>query len=86
MAGTVIKYRSLIDAGRIELLSDRRKKLTLNFAKKTQANPRFGAWFPEKKNTGHDLRNEKRFKELHARTERLKKSPLFYLRRELNAM
>ena len=79
-------YSELVNAGKIELLSERRRKLTVNFAKKTQANERFKDWFPVKKDTGHNLRTEKKFEEFHARTERLKKSPLFYMRRELNAI
>ena len=78
------KYDQLVSSGRIETLEERTKKLTLNFAKKCLKNPRFKTWFVEKNYSNLNLREERRFEELFARTERLKNSPLFYMRRALN--
>ena len=38
--GWDVKYRELVEGGKIEPLSERRKRLILNFAKKTEKNPR----------------------------------------------
>ena len=65
-------------------LCERRNNLILNFARKTEKNPRFKKWFPEKNYEDLNLRNEKKFEEFFARTERLKKSPLYHMRRQLN--
>ena len=70
-------YDSLVENGRVELLDVRRERLTLNFAKKCTCNNRFSDWFVEKKNTEYSLRKEKKYEEAFARTERMKKSPLF---------
>ena len=77
-------YNDLVSNGKIETLKSRRNKLTLNFAKKCEKNPRFKPWFAEKDYSNLNLREERRFEELFARTERLKNSPLFYMRRALN--
>ena len=78
-------YDELVASGRIETLHSRREKLTLNFALKAAASPRFQKWFPEKEYGNVCLRKKKKYEELNARTERLKKSPLYYMRRVLNA-
>ena len=79
------KYSDLVEQGRIVRLSERRHSLILNFAKKSEANPRFTNWFPKKSYEDLNLRRTKTFEEVYARTERLKNSPLFYMRRALNA-
>ena len=73
--------------GRIETLESRREKITLKFAEKTSKNPRFESWFRRKdySNVNPELRREQTFEESFARTERLRKSPVFYMRRVLNA-
>ena len=77
-------YDQLIADGTIESLSTRRDRLTVNFARKASASERFKDWFQEKSYKGLNLRKEKKFEELFARTERLKNSPLYYMRRALN--
>ena len=78
-------YDILISNGAIESLEARRECLTVNFAKKASASARFAAeWFPEKEYGDIGLREERKYKEFFARTERLMKSPLFYMRRALN--
>ena len=41
-------------------------------------------WFKLKEPSGYNVRREKKYIETRARTERLKKSPLHYMRRRLN--
>ena len=77
-------YNELVDQEKIVPLSKRREKLTVNFAKKAAASNRFGGWFEKKIPSAYDIRNEKTYVEHFARTERLRKSPLYYMRRRLN--
>ena len=67
----------------VETLRDRRIRLTDNFANKCLKSDRFRKWFPE-----NDLRRSGRqsekYKEFFAKNDRLKNSPLFYMRRRLN--
>ena len=80
-------YEDLIESGKVESMSARREKLTINFAKKAESNPRFAEWFPRRVyNNSVELRNEQKIEEKFARTDRLKKSPVFYMRRELNKL
>ena len=78
-------YDELVAAGKIETLFKRREKLTLSFAEKSAKNPRFEHWFKEKNYNGLNLRRGLNLEENYARTERLKKSPVYYMRRALNA-
>ena len=50
-------YRELIDTGKVESLKKRRERMTLNFAKKTESNPRFKKWFPRRNYNCLELRN-----------------------------
>ena len=77
-------YDEIIESGKMELLDNGREKLTVNFARKTAKQERFTDWFEEKKYNGLNLRHEKKYEEKFARTERLKKSPLYHMRRKLN--
>ena len=58
----------------------------LKFALKNTESERFKRWFPKNPDIATDLRRGSRnvYKEPFARTERLMKSPLFYMRRRLN--
>ena len=79
-------YDTLVQSGKIVPLKTRREELTLKFAKKAAESERFAAWFTEKSYENVNIRekNRKRYEERFARTERLKKSPLFYMTRMLN--
>ena len=77
-------YETLVAENRVERLEERREKLVINFAKKTAEMKRFETWFPRRNYNGISLRRENKFEEFYARTERYRKSPLFYMRRELN--
>ena len=68
----------------MQTLNERRENLTLKFVQKASKSERFGTWFQEKDYGDINLRQKKRFNEETARTERLKKSPVYYMRRLLN--
>ena len=76
-------YDVLVDSGRVEALDSRREKLTMNFARKAEKNPRFEHWF-EKSVPERTLRKQSTYVEKFARTERLRNSPLYYMRRAMN--
>ena len=82
-------YDQIISDNLLPSLSTRREELTLKFATKCANSARFGDWFPKKEHyedivNGHCLRTEKTYREDYARTDRLKNSPVFYMRRQLN--
>ena len=78
-------YQTLLEENEIEYVSQRRQKLTDKFILKTVSNPVYRErWFPIKEFIHHDLRKEKYYQEMHAKTDRLYKSPIYYYRRRLN--
>ena len=77
-------YRSLLQLTGLQTLKARRDARSDKFSAKCLANPRYQSWFqlnPHQRDTRHALK----YKELHARTKRLYNSPLFEMRRRLNA-
>ena len=71
----------------IDSLQDRRKNTCAKFAKKTQENPRFKDWFPERPAPAYERRKEgryRKFEEKTCKTQRCFNSPLYYYRRVLN--
>ena len=77
-------YRSILDNQEIPTMHQRRETLLLKFARKCANSERFKKWFPLKPDTGHRTRNNTKYLEFTARTERLSKSPLYEMRRLLN--
>ena len=77
-------YDELVNSVKIETLDSRRDSLVLKFAKKAAASTRFCRWFEKRDYGDLNLRKEMKYVEKKARKERLKKSPLFYMRRALN--
>ena len=67
----------------ITTLRERRIKLTDKFAQKCVESDRFKGWFPEATGRQSGRRSE-RYREFFAKNDRLKNSPLFYMRRRLN--
>ena len=68
----------------ITTLRQRRIELCDKFALKASASERFGpVWFPRRESTRSTRRGDK-FLETYARCDRLKQSPIFYMRRRLN--
>ena len=78
-------YEQALDDTGLDTLSDRREQLSLNFAKKCTKNPRTKEMFPLN-TASHDIwirKTEKYFVQ-PAKTERLAKSTIPYLQRQLN--
>ena len=82
--GNTYSYSRLLELAGLETLQQRREAACIKFAEKTAANPRFSLWFP-RRTTRARSRTQEEFVERRARTERRKKSPLFYFRRMLNS-
>ena len=75
--------RKLRERAGVETLRERRIAHCDRFANKCVTDPRFAAWFP--KNTNRSTRtSQETYLEGFARCDRLKNSPLFYMRRRLN--
>ena len=81
--GYGLSARKLRQKAGLKTLRQRRIELIDKFARKAANSPRFAKWFP-KNEGGRAVRNRDEFKEMHAKTDRLKNSPLFYMRRRLN--
>jgi hypothetical protein len=75
-------YRSLREKAGIELLSDRRLKAVDKFTAKCLAG-QFSGWFPLNE-AERKTRKQKKYRELYARCDRLRNSPIFFMRRRLN--
>ena len=66
----------------IPTLRQRRVELCDKFAGKAIKDPRFSRWFPLR--SGRPTRTSVKYEEKYARCDRLKDSPLFFMRRRLN--
>ena len=85
--GVGSSYSDILENNSMEKLSERRERMFVKFAVKSSKNPRISSkWFPERPPCQHDIRNQNKFIEYHARTDRLQKSPLFQLRKRLNEL
>ena len=78
-------YTELLNISGVESLWDRRERMMDKFICKLVQSDRFRKdWLPEKEFIHHDLRQELFFHEKFARTDRLYKSPKYFIRRRLN--
>ena len=69
----------------ISTLEERRIRRGDVFAMKAASNPRFAkSWFPERQEVGWNIRNRRTIQEVDARSTRLFRSPLAYLKRRIN--
>ena len=75
-------YDQLVESGKIVTLERRREELMLKFANKCTKSERFKDWFVEKPE--NNLIRRMKYEEKFARTERLRNSPIYYMRRALN--
>ena len=68
----------------LQTLTQRRKELSLNFAKQCIENEKLSNLFP--KNEEHEMktRNQEKYKVLHANTNRLRNSPVIQMQHLLN--
>ena len=81
--GYGLSGRSLRELASVTTLRQRRIEQTDKFARKCLENPRFSGWFP-KRSERRSERHPEDYKEFYARCERLKNSPLYYMRCRLN--
>ena len=82
--GWNISYEKILEKSGISTLKTRREEIFLRFAHKCSKDTRFSHWFPPALVTGHETRKRDRFAERRVRTERLRKSPVMTMIRELN--
>ena len=75
--------RKLQEKAGLETLRERRIKSCDKFANKCLASERFSKFFPLKQGR-QSARNHEKYVESYSRCERLKNSPVFYMRRRLN--
>ena len=76
-------YRSLLEKTGLTTLQARRDARDLKFAEKCVKNDKFKPWFPLNP-IARTTRQPLMYKEAHARTQRLYRSPVFNMRRRLN--
>ena len=81
--GYGVPYSEMRQRAGLDTLRQRRILLCDKFARKCLGNERFASWFP-KTVQGRRSRHTMEFREDYARCDRLKNSPLFYMRRRLN--
>ena len=80
-------YRLLLQESGMERLCDRRSRAFESFAKKSANNSIINSkWFPLNFNALHDTRKRNVYLEETAKTEKLRKSPIFQMRRYLNQL
>ena len=77
-------YQTCLEESGLERLDDRRWKALQQFAYKTSQNERYQHWFPLNEETHHDLRKREKYKINFARHERLRRAPIYAMRRLLN--
>ena len=68
----------------VSTLRSRRIQACDKFAKKCLGVPRFARWFPRRVSGRTGSRAKESFQEDYARCNRLRDSPIFYMRRRLN--
>ena len=72
------------DLAEVTTLRQRRTDMVDNFASKCATSERFGHWFLLKESGRTGNRREEKYLEEFARCDRLKNSPIFYMRRRKN--
>ena len=82
--GPKISARDLRSMAGVTTLRERRIQHCDNFARKCVQSQRFSTWFPKKSGRRSNRSHEEIYVEEYARCDRLKNSPLFYMRRRLN--
>ena len=80
-------YTTLLEESGQERLKTRRENAFTKFAKKTLNHENFSSrWFPENREQIHDLRRQEKYFIERARTDKLKNSPIFQMRKFLNTI
>ena len=79
-----LSYENALQISNLPTLSDRRTKLTLKFAQKCIKNPKTADMFPL--NETRSTRTKEKYKVIHAHIDKLKKSSLPQMARQLNKL
>ena len=80
------EYKDPLATARLETLETRRDRNFERFTRKTVKNPKFMHWFPEKEHQRFTRRAETvEYVEKFSKSTRLYNSPIFAMRRLLNA-
>ena len=82
--GQKTSYSKTLEASGLPTLAERRKEIMKKFVKKISISKTFERWIPTHRPYSYGLRNELKYQEENAHTERLYNSPIFYIRRLLN--
>ena len=82
--GPGVPYAEMRDRSLVTTLRRRRIEAVDKFADKCLGNERFAAWYPLRQSGRSGNRCGEMYLEEHARCDRLKNSPIFYMRRRLN--
>ena len=78
-----MSYKKMREKAGVTTLIERREKLCDQFAAKCVKSARFASWFPLKV-ASRATRGGEKYLEKLARYDRLRNSPLYYMRRRLN--
>ena len=82
--GYELSYAKMRELAGVTTLRDRRIAASDKFANKCVGSVRFGKWFPERRSGRSGGRRGEVYQEDFARCDRLRNSPIFYMRRRLN--
>ena len=82
--GYEMSYMKMRELAEVTTLRQRRIDACDRFSKKCLASTRFSSWFPRKTGGRSSSRRMEEFVEDFARCNRLRDTPLFYMRRRLN--
>ena len=83
--GYKVSYGTVLNNDCIESHADRRKRIVDKFARKNTEGPFAEDWFPKNPGIAYNVRDRNEYLEEHARTTRLANSPIFNMRKILNA-
>ena len=79
-------YREILEKENIERLSTGREELCEKFAEKAFKNEKYSdRWFPLRRACNYNMRRLEKFHIPKSRTNRMKNSPIFSMRRHLNS-
>ena len=79
-------YSSALRALGLQKLSERRRQLCLNFAKKAEKHPKFSKWFKPNRKISITRQKQLKYCKVFVKTNRFEKSPLCYMTNLLNKM
>ena len=83
--GDNVSYRAVLETKGFKSMSERRQYLFENFAVKSSANARFqNKWFPLNHDVAYNVRTRNKYQEYVPKTERMRKNPVYVMRRLLN--